>query len=353
MKKNKSSDLYDPNALAPMLQFGSVLKDDTLLPHIQVYPFPPYLTCLDEWYFTKTELCTSWDINYQDSQLEWNKLIPQVIWRGRMYQFLETLDVAFFNQNNLTKVPGPSFLPRQLAVNMSLYAATMNETLNYNLTTLNQSRIWLDIQDGNIQYVSHTTMSKYRYQIDFGGAGGTTWTGTLEKLSMPGLLFHHETPAKDWYYDKLIPWKHYVPIRTDLSDLKEKFHWAVDHDREAQRIAAAGTQLAKELLSSSTMAMYYETFFGNNSLLAQLVEWYIPTNKGERNESMESILHSYTHNHGLHVKGPFAMCDKAHCTINYGTNPIKFKTTSIFQWRPPKRKKHKSQSRSIVPKTTI
>jgi hypothetical protein len=43
------------------------------------------------------------------------------------------------------------------------------------------------------QRMEPSEMAKYKYQVDFGGGGGTTWEGTLLKLSMPGVLFHHES----------------------------------------------------------------------------------------------------------------------------------------------------------------
>ncbi len=55
-------------------------------------------------------------------------------------------------------------------------------------------------------------LSKYKYHIDLGGAGGTTWFGTLDKLGLPGLLFHHETSTQDYFHDDLLPWVHYVPV---------------------------------------------------------------------------------------------------------------------------------------------
>lgn len=79
---------------------------------------------------------------------------------------------------------------------------------------------------------------------------GTTWSGTLEKMAMPGVLFHHETPTKvkkiifilycitlqrfltsqfptkDYIHDRMKAWVHYVPIQEDLSDLYEKYQWA-------------------------------------------------------------------------------------------------------------------------------
>ena len=43
-------------------------------------------------------------------------------------------------------------------------------------------------------------IAKYKYQIDIGGGGGTTWSGLIPKLSMPGVLLHHETSMKDSYF---------------------------------------------------------------------------------------------------------------------------------------------------------
>jgi hypothetical protein len=80
--------------------------------------------------------------------------------------------------------------------------------------------------------IAPSKMATYKYQVDFGGAGGTSWEGTIEKLAMPGLLFRHETPAKDWFNDEELAWKHYVPISTDLSDLRKRFDWAEAHPVE-------------------------------------------------------------------------------------------------------------------------
>ena len=33
------------------------------------------------------------------------------------------------------------------------------------------------------------------------------------------------------------PWIHYIPIKTDLSDFKEKLEWAKSNDKELRRIA--------------------------------------------------------------------------------------------------------------------
>ena len=54
---------------------------------------------------------------------------------------------------------------------------------------------------------------------------------------MPGLLFHHTTVTKDYIHDQMKPYVHYVPVKADLSDLKEKYDWAEANPTAAKLIA--------------------------------------------------------------------------------------------------------------------
>merc|ERR1719291_1425129 len=100
----------------------------------------------------------------------------------------------------------------------------------------------------------------FKYHVDLGGGGGTTWTGTIQKLALPGVLFHHVTPTKDWFHDLLVPWEHYIPVAADLSDLHRNYIWAEHHPAEAKRIAEQGTQLARWMGSEEGFAQLYEDF---------------------------------------------------------------------------------------------
>jgi len=101
-------------------------------------------------------------------------------------------------------------------------------------------------------------LARYKYHVDLGGGGGTTWSGTIEKLAMPGLLFHHFTPTKDYVHDWMTPWVHYVPVSSDLLDLKEKFDWAESHPIQAKKIADEGTKLMRFLTSPEGYAQMYQ-----------------------------------------------------------------------------------------------
>ena len=56
------------------------------------------------------------------------------------------------------------------------------------------------------------------------------------------------TGKYQWFYDRLEPWVHYVPIKRDISDLEEKVNWLKANDDKARQIAEQGTLYAKNYL---------------------------------------------------------------------------------------------------------
>lgn len=56
---------------------------------------------------------------------------------------------------------------------------------------------------------------------------------------------------------QLEPYKHYIPIKKDLSDLVDKIKWAKENDEEAQQIAKKGQLFAFENLLPTNIYCYY------------------------------------------------------------------------------------------------
>ena len=124
------------------------------------------------------------------------------------------------------------------------------------------------------EYMSLLDLAHYKYQIDLGGGGGTTWSGTIQKLALPGLLFHHMTPTKDYIHDYMRPWVHFIPVSSDLHDLKRKYDWAESNPVESKKIAEAGTNLARYLTSREGL----EDIFNRDVAepLRRIIEAYQP-----------------------------------------------------------------------------
>lgn len=242
----------------------------------------------------------------------WENLAPQVIWRGTDFQFLHTMfpdlrppefaidlephmdtfprsgapeDDKMWAIKTLWGMGDQQLLPRWRGVLLTSEAELeawkdLQRTGEFKLPWINvkfasisskglkispaEHPEYVKLQELGImaigERVNMTAQAGYKYHIDLGGGGGTTWTGTIEKLALPGLLFHHVTPTKDWFHDLLVPWQHYVPVNTDLSDLRNKFEWAESHPREAKQIAEQGTQFARWMGSREGFARLYEDY---------------------------------------------------------------------------------------------
>lgn len=98
------------------------------------------------------------------------------------------------------------------------------------------------------------TFLDYRYLVDVDGFSNS-W-GLLEKLLMGATVLKIGSAFgyRQWYYDRLEPWLHYVPVAADLSDLDEVLARLFANPEEAERIAAQGRAFAESLDPEAEMA---------------------------------------------------------------------------------------------------
>jgi hypothetical protein len=45
-------------------------------------------------------------------------------------------------------------------------------------------------------------------------------------MASGSVLFKPTTKFYEWFYDGLVPWVNYIPVRPDFADLIEKIEWA-------------------------------------------------------------------------------------------------------------------------------
>ena len=358
LSENGNDGCAGVDNLAPQLNFGSVPKDASLLGHaLQPMPLTTYLPCVAGYRFQrnilgKCSIPSSLDQLEYNTAAKWEDLKPQIYWRGTDWagflsafnlQLARGIDVMGSATEHFGSVQDvvdalhkywDVLTPRWRAVTMAIEAqAEVDATKKEQDQTAeaaedDESLPWIDArftvkQDGGESAAVYrpflqaranvvtTTFSddaihaQHRYQLDIGGGGGTSWTGTLSKLLMPGLLFHHETLTKDFFYDEMKPYVHYVPVKQDLSDLREKFDWAESHSQEAQAIAKAGTELALRLGSDEYIRELYDELFVQH--VGKVVDSYQP----QEGETVESILATYE-DAGVPMK-EYGECDATEC----------------------------------------
>lgn len=96
---------------------------------------------------------------------------------------------------------------------------------------------------------------KYKYLIDVDG-NTCSWQRTYWILLSNSLLLKQVTEDIEWYYNILIPYEHFIPIKEDLCDLIEKIDWAKNNDRKAHKIAKNATRFARENLNQEMVYLY-------------------------------------------------------------------------------------------------
>lgn len=84
-----------------------------------------------------------------------------------------------------------------------------------------------------------------RYAIDIDG-NSNAFSNLFIRLIYGCCVVKVASPFayRQWYYDRLRPWDHFVPVAADLSDLEERLAWCRANPAASADIAAKGQRLA-------------------------------------------------------------------------------------------------------------
>jgi len=98
-----------------------------------------------------------------------------------------------------------------------------------------------------------------RYIFDIDG-NANSWN-FMAKLRLGCCVVKVESDWKQWFADRLEPWRHYVPVRSDLADLTDQMAWCLDNPDKSARIAAEGYRFAVEMRFADEMEQATHTVF--------------------------------------------------------------------------------------------
>ena len=91
-------------------------------------------------------------------------------------------------------------------------------------------------------YVDQMTWLVRKFALDIDG-NTNAWSNLFTRLLAGCCVIKIASPLgfRQWYYDELKPWQHFVPVRADLSDLREKIELVPDARRGVRRDCRRGT----------------------------------------------------------------------------------------------------------------
>lgn len=197
-------------------------------------------------------LFADWNYNVRDESSGWNFLIRKMNESHLKWAWADKIEKLFWKG---TPWDGKHFgmydfdnwktIPRgRLVAESRKYPELIDATFSeypFKCATEDLGRCVREM--GESQFISWDEMLHFKYHMAIDGVT-CSFPATQWKLLSGCLVFKQESDDIQYYYDELIPWKHYVPVKGDLSDIKEKILWAKTHDAEAQAIAKNAREFA-------------------------------------------------------------------------------------------------------------
>ena len=151
---------------------------------------------------------------------------------------------------------------------------------------------------GRSPHVSFFDFFNYKYQLC---VDGTVAAYRLPYLLAGGsVVFKQESKYFEHFYRDLKPWTHFIPVKTDLSDLTDKIKWARNNDRKAEEIAENARTFVIENLMPEHVLCYYAKFLQDWSELI--------TNEVVIGEEMEQV----DIERNVDKRFPPCLCDMEH-----------------------------------------
>ncbi|KAG5852411.1 hypothetical protein ANANG_G00062120 [Anguilla anguilla] len=97
---------------------------------------------------------------------------------------------------------------------------------------------------------------RYKYLFNFRGVAASF---RFKHLFLCGsLVFHVGEEWLEFFYPQLQPWVHYIPVKQDLSDLRELLQFVKENDDIAQEVARRGQDFILEHLRMEDVSCYWE-----------------------------------------------------------------------------------------------
>jgi len=109
----------------------------------------------------------------------------------------------------------------------------------------------VDDGGGKNDRFSYEDQLQYRYLLDIDGQG-SAWTGAFWKLlTSESVVFKVVSGRQQWWYPRVKPWVHFIPVRLDYSDLWDKFQWAQEHPEDCIIMARNSAKVMQGITEES------------------------------------------------------------------------------------------------------
>ncbi|WP_421849272.1 glycosyl transferase family 90 [Oricola sp.] len=173
----------------------------------------------------------------------WSERSPVIRWRGNYYSQGR---ISFSNE----AMYDPTVLQRLR------FLMIARQIANVDVGFVDSGTVWLNRVFEQHGYkaarIPETDWINDKFAIDIDG-WTNTWSNMLARMHFGCCVLKVGTQFgfRQWYYDSLKPWEHYVPVRSDMSDLARQVDWVRSNPGPAEEIARNGQVFARSMTFAS------------------------------------------------------------------------------------------------------
>lgn len=194
-------------------------------------------------YFFETQGFAKQREQRRANDVPWQARSGRIVWRGTLTGHGLRIGTAQHTGNGLVNQ------------RLRLALACLGTELDVKFAALhdsNHAKPALEAQGVMGDRIAAETWLNHKYAIDIDGYSNA-WDNLYHRLLFGCCVLKVESQVgfRQWYYHRLRPYEHFVPIKADLSDLHEQVDWVRSHPTEAEAIARAGSDLAHSMTFES------------------------------------------------------------------------------------------------------
>ena len=181
------------------------------------------------------------------AQRPWHEREAGLIWRGAT-----TGDGRF--PHEVETLADPALLPRIRAC--ALLRGTADAKIYRVVQSPQPEGDERRLRDADLmgERIAEDAWLDRRFALDIDG-NTSAWSNLFVRLIYGCCVLKVASPGnyRQWYYPRLQPWVHFVPVDSDLGNLTERLEWCRRRPDEAGAIAAAGQALALSMTFEAEM----------------------------------------------------------------------------------------------------
>jgi hypothetical protein len=198
----------------PILSFGRHIHDR----YSFLIPDPAFL---DDYGY----LADKQEIAEIESKIKYEDKIETIFWRGA------ATGLGFIKDEWVQSPRGKLSLMANQINNPKILDAKISRTSDISKDCLEQ------LLEANVtgEAIPFADFLTYKFLVDADGHC-CAWRSLFLKLLSNSVVFKIDSLYEQWYFNKLIPWKHFIPLTANLDNIIDCYNWAVSHPNEVQDI---------------------------------------------------------------------------------------------------------------------